>query len=111
MADTFGTIPFTVLQEGMGRVQTADVTFKHIPGGNVTYADYGGQQPLSLPYNLLLSEANYRTLEGTVGGTAALITTVDGSINTAVLLSLGRASRIPVSGTVFVTAAFVVVTP
>jgi hypothetical protein len=111
MAETFGTIPFTVLQAGMGRVQTANVAFAHIPGGNVTYVDYGGQQPLSLPYNLLLSEANYRTLEGTVGGTAALVTTVDGSINTAVLLSLSRASRIPVSGTVFVTAAFVVVTP
>jgi hypothetical protein len=110
MADAFGTINFTVLQAGMGRTQGAAVTITHIPGGTVSYVDYGGQTARQLSYGLLLDEASYRALEGTVGGTAALTTGVDGTITSAVLMGLTRDRRIPVSGTTFATAAFTVVT-
>jgi hypothetical protein len=110
MAESFGTINFTVLQAGLGRTQGADVTIMHIPGGTVSYVDYGGQTLRSLSYGLLLTEASYQALEGTVGGTAALTTNVDGTISSAVLMGLTRDRRIPVSGTTFATANFSVVT-
>jgi len=110
MADTFGTISFTVLQAGLGRQQQADVTERHIPGGTVTYFDYGGLRARSLNYGLLLSQTNYYALEGTVGGTATLTTDIDGTISAAVLMGLTRDKRIPVSGTTFASAAFMVVT-
>jgi hypothetical protein len=110
MADSFGTISFTVLQAGLGRAQQADVTERHIPGGTVTYFDYGGQRARSFSYGLLLDQTNYYALEGTVGGTAALKTDVDGTISTAVLMGLTRDKRIPVSGTTFAAASFTVVT-
>lgn len=111
MADSFGTIEFTVLAEGMGRSQDAEIAITHIPGGNVSYFDYGGQRPLGLSYNLLLTEANFHALGSVVGGTAALTTTVDGTISAAVLLSLSRTRRIPASGTTFAAANFAVVAP
>lgn len=110
MAETFGTINFTVLQATLGRTQGAAVSIMHIPGGTVSYVDYGGQTLRQLNYALLLTEANYRALEGTVGGTAALTTDIDGTITSAVLLGLTRDRRIPVSGTTFATASFTVVT-
>jgi hypothetical protein len=109
MADSFGTITFTVLQASLGRTQGAAVTIMHIPGGTVSYIDYGGQTARQLSYGLLLDETSYRALEGTVGGTAALTTTIDGTISSAVLMGLTRDQRIPVSGTTFATAAFTVV--
>jgi hypothetical protein len=111
MADTFGTIGFTILAAGMARGQGAAITVTHIPGGSISYVDYGGQTPRTQSYNLLLSEANYYLLEGAVGGTAALVTAVDGTITSALLLDVQRAQRIPVSGTTFVQANFLVVTP
>jgi hypothetical protein len=111
MADSFGTVGFTILQEGMGRSQSASITVQHVPGGNVNYVDYGGQLPLSLSYNVMLSEADYHVLEGTVGGTATLTTTVDGTITCAALVSLARNQRIPASGTTFAAAVFSVITP
>lgn len=110
MAESFGTINFTVLQARLGRTQGAAVTIMHIPGGTVSYVDYGGQTLPQLNYGLLLEEASYRALEGTVGGTAALTTNVDGTIASAVLMGVTRDRRIPVSGTTFATAAFTVVT-
>jgi len=111
MADSFGTIPFTALAADMTRVQAAAITVTHIPGGSVSYVDYGGQTLREQSLTLLLSEANYYLLEGTVGGTAALTTVIDGTISCALLTSLQRNQRIPVSGTTFAQANFIVVTP
>jgi hypothetical protein len=110
MTDSFGTITFTALADGMDRAQVAEVAITHIPGGNVNYFDYSGRTPLELSYNLLLTGANYRALEGVVGGTAKLTTVVDGTISCAALLTLQRKGRVPVSGTTFAAASFVVVT-
>jgi hypothetical protein len=109
MADSFGTINFTVLQASMARNQTALVTARPIPGGTVTYFDYGGKQARTLGYGLLLDAANYYALEDAVGGTATLKTSVDGTISSAVLMGLTRDKRIPVSGMTFATASFSVV--
>lgn len=107
MADTFGTISFTVLHEGMGRRQGADLSFQHIPGSNITYADYGGQTPLTLPYRLLFASTTlYELLEAQVGGTAALISTVDGTISPALLTELQRGEYTP-DGHTFANATFV----
>ena len=107
MADTFGTISFTVLQDGMGRRQGAEIAFQHIPGSNITYADYGGKTPLQLPYRLLVaSDATYQLLEAAVGGTAALVSAVDGTITPTVLVDLSRDMRAP-DGQTFATAQFV----
>ncbi len=107
MSDTFGTIAFTVLQDGMGRGQGAELSFQHIPGGNVTYVDYGGQTPLQLPYRLLFaSDALYQLMEAAVGGTAALVSAVDGTITPTVLVELSRALRVP-DGQTFANASFV----
>jgi hypothetical protein len=106
MSDTFGTVTFTVLHEGMGRQQGAELSFQHIPGGNVTYVDYGGQTPLTLPYRLLFaSAATYQLMETKVGGTATLISVVDGTIATAVLSELGRGEYTP-DGQTFANATF-----
>lgn len=106
MSDTFGTITFTVLHEGMRRRQGAELAFQHIPGGNITYVDYGGQTPLTLPYRLLFaSAALYNLMEAQVGGTAALVSTVDGTIATAVLADLERIDYTP-DGHTFANATF-----
>lgn len=110
MADTFGSIGFTVLATGMARSQDALLAVTHIPGGTVNYVDYGGAGMRQLGYDLLLTSAAYGSLEAQVGGTAMLTTTVDGTISSAVLLGLTRRQRVPESGTVFAGATFMVVT-
>lgn len=110
MADTFGSIGFTVLAAGMVRSQDAVFAVTHIPGGTVNYVDYGGAALRQLGYDLLMTSAAYGSLEAQVGGTATLTTTVDGTISSAVLLGLARRQRIPESGTVFAAATFAVVT-
>ena len=109
MADSFGSINFTVLAAGMQRVQSAAIAVTHIPGGTVSYVDYGGQTLRELGYDLLLTEVAYGSLEAVVGGTATLTTTVDGTISSALLQSLARRQRVPVSGTTIAVAAFAVV--
>lgn len=109
MADSFGSINFTVLATGMQRTQSAAIAVTHIPGGTVSYVDYGGQTLRQLGYDLLLTEVAYGSLEAVVGGTAVLTTAVDGTISSALLQSLARRQRVPVSGTAFAVASFMVV--
>lgn len=110
MADSFGTIPFTVLAAGVRRGVTAEIAVTHIPGGTVTYYDYAGQMPPDLNYRLLLSAADYALMEGTAGGTAQLVSAVDGTISSAALMSISRTQRLP-GGTTYADARFVVVVP
>ncbi len=116
MADTFintaGTIGFTVLNDGMGRTQGAEIAVQHIPGGNVTYFDYGGQPPIQLDYSLLFtSEQQYFNMEGQVGGTATLTSNLDSSITSVVLAQLRRKLRLP-DGQTFADATFLkLITP
>ena len=106
MADTFGTINITVLQEGMGRQQSAEVAIQHIPGGNINYVDQGGRTPTQYNYGVLCTEANYVLLEAQVGGTAALVSSIDGTIPTALLADLTRIRRVPSDGQTFANATF-----
>lgn len=107
MTDTFGTVSFTVLHEEMTRSQGAEISFQHIPGGNITYIDNGGQSPLMVQYALLFdTEAMYQLMETKVGGTAALVSAIDGTIANTVLGELTRTYREPAGGKTFARARF-----
>jgi len=111
MADTFGTISFTMLQSNWGRRTAADVALQHIPGSNVTYIDAGGQTATEVSYDLLFAtSADYTLMAGTVGGTAQLYTVADGTITCALLRDLSRTFRVPADGKTFEAASFVIVT-
>ena len=111
MADGYGTIVFDILGAGMVRTQSAEISVTHIPGGDVSYVDFGGLLPVQLSYQLVMTQAMYLAMEGLVGGTASLTTTIgDGTITSAMLMGVERKSRVPVSGTTFASAEFLVIT-
>ena len=110
MADTWGSIGFTVLASGLTRSRAARLTVTPIPGGTISYIDYGGASLPQVNYDLLLTEVAYGSLEAAVGGTAALVSATDGTITCAALQTVTRRQRIPASGQTFAAATWVVVT-
>jgi hypothetical protein len=111
MSDTFGMIPFTILASNMGRKRSSEVTYQHIPGGTITYADSSGPTQTEIPYSLMSSEADYMLLESMVGGTAQLVSSIDGTIPYAMMEDINRTQRVPVTGVAFADVKFVIVTP
>lgn len=92
MADSFNSVPMTVVHDKMAREQQAAVSVRQIPGGNTSYIDFMGVQLRKVTLALFFTPASaYDTFEAQVGNTGTL-TYVDGTF-TAMLTSLKRTDR------------------
>ena len=92
MSSSFNGVSISVLADGIPRKSAADVSVRHIAGGNQTYVDVGGQQLQVLDLSLLfLAAADAVSFEGQLGQTGTLITP-DGT-RQALLTSLTRTTR------------------
>lgn len=82
-----GTATFSLLLDGAGLESNAVVNVRHIPGGDVTYVDYGGRELMAFPcraklttfadlYALLLLTGQLGTLSYSETATEPVIMTV-----------------------------------
>lgn len=109
MADSFGVHGMYVAAGPVARDQTADVSIRHIPGGNVTFVDAAGSRARMLTLDLFFAaKGDYDGMELAVG-TSDVLTYVDyPSGIEAVLISLVRTGRgLSTTGETMATASFV----
>lgn len=85
---------FEVLSPSVGLRQESATTTRHIPGGNNSYVDLGGQKPRRLPYAIYCTATEFTNLLARVGQQGTLVTTLDGTSG-AVLLNLSRSTTWP----------------
>ena len=103
---SFAGTTIYVLADGIPRKSAADVTIRHMPGGNTSYIDIGGRQlqelDLSLYFAAALDAVAFEGLEGTVG----TLEVPDGTY-TALLMTLQRTTRgLSSTGDTVLTATF-----
>lgn len=81
MASSFNGITIFPLADDVPRTLQADISYRHIPGGNITYIDNTGPLLREIVYTLLFtSGADLLTFEGQLGNSGTLIT-FDGTFN------------------------------
>lgn len=91
-SDSFGAASFDVLSAPLQRGQEGLVSVRKIPGGDTTYIDLGGRQPLRLTADLFVpTDAALATLESLVA-TQATLSYTEGTFS-AVLLRVQRQRR------------------
>ena len=92
MASSFNGVTIYVLADGTPRKTNADVNIRHIPGGNQSFVDIGGQNlrvlDLSLYFEYAADSVSFEAQMGQVG----TLVIPDGTF-TAVLTQLARISR------------------
>ena len=89
---SFNGTPIIILADGNPRKSQPDVSTRHIPGGNATYVDIGGQNLRVLDLAILfLVATDGVAFEAQQGVTGTLIT-ADGTY-TALLTSIQRTTR------------------
>lgn len=108
MAATFNSVTFSLLVKSGGLSQDADVTERHIPGGNSTYVDRAGRKlPRISGTAKLAAFADLTSLRAQLGETGTLVYS-EGSF-AAVLLRVNRSQSLP-SGVQFAEVEFLVTT-
>lgn len=88
---TFGGTTFSIESPGYPLERRANVSVRHIPGGDEVYIDLAGKGPAYFRPRIVATESDYATLEGKIGTQASLV--YEGGTVTAVLLALVNAER------------------
>ena len=97
MATSFNGIPIFVLADDVPKDIKADITVRHIPGGDISHIDLGGALLKQLVYTLLfLNGTDLLTFEGQLSQIGTLIT-FDGTF-TALLSEMRRVAHGAMAG-------------
>ncbi len=108
MADSFiGTALNILWNPSISEDYSADVSIRHIPGGNTSYIDSAGQTPrqitLSLRWDTYANHASFAALRGSYG----TLVYINGTVSiSALLLSYSLGSYLP-GGKILAQAVFV----
>ncbi len=87
---TFDGVDFEVVSDPLEMESGAEVSVRHIPGGDNNYIDLGGKLPDRVRYQVYTpTQAAWTNLKAKRGVTGTLATTRDGTV-TATLLSARR---------------------
>ncbi len=87
---SFDGVDFEVISDPLEVESSAEVSIRHIPGGDNNYIDLGGQLPERVRYQVYTStQAAWTNLKAKRGITGTLTTTRDGTV-TATLISARR---------------------
>lgn len=89
---SFNGVNIFVLADDVPRTLQADISIRHIPGGNVSYIDNAGPQLRQINYTLLFQlGSDMLAFEGQLGN-VGLLSTFDGDFN-ALLLTMRRVAH------------------